>query len=105
MIGVAMYLQPTTAYGSLIPGSEYIRDLVRRGAISSAALARLRWMDHDSLHGNAHLTCRHFDISAQAFYRWKRRFDPLDLTTLEDGSHRPLHPRAPQTLPAVVERI
>lgn len=100
-----MYLQPTTTYGSLIPGSEYIRSLVRQGSISSAALARLRWMDHYSRSGNARLTCRHFDISPQTFYRWKRRFDPLDLATLEDGSHRPLHPRMPQTPLVIVERI
>jgi transposase InsO family protein len=62
-------------------------------------------MDHYSIHGNARLTCRHFDISPQTFYRWKRRFDPLDLTTLEGESHRPLNPRTPQTPPAVVERI
>jgi transposase InsO family protein len=62
-------------------------------------------MDHYSRSGNARRTCRHFDISPQTFYRWKRRFDRLDLTTLEDGSHRPLHPRSPQTPPAVVERI
>jgi putative transposase len=100
-----MYLQPTTSYGSLIPGSEYIRELVRSNTISSAAAARLRWMDHYSVHGNARLTCRHFDISAQTFYRWKRRFDPSDLTTLEDGSRRPLKVRASQTPSAVVERI
>ncbi len=105
MMGVAMYLQPTTTYGSLIPGSEYIRNLVRKGTISPAAVARLRWMDHYSQHGNARLTCRHFDISAQTFYRWKRRFDPYDLTTLEDGSHRPLHSRKPETPAAVVDRI
>jgi transposase InsO family protein len=51
------------------------------------------------------LTCRHFDISAQTFYRWKRRFDPYDLTTLEGGSHRPHRARQPQTPPAVVDRI
>jgi transposase InsO family protein len=100
-----MYLQPTTTYGSLIPGSEYIRDLVRQGTISSTAAARLRWMDHYSQHGNARLTCRHFDISPQTFYRWKRRFDPYDLTTLEGGSHRPLHPRKPETPQAVQDRI
>lgn len=105
MISVAMYLQPTTSYGSLIPGSEYIRSLIHQGTISSGAVARLKWMDHYSVHRNARLTCRHFDISAQTFYRWKRRFDPSDLTTLEDGDHRPLHPPAPQTPPAVVERI
>ena len=100
-----MYLQSTTTYGSLIPGSEYIRDLVRRGTISPGAAARLRWMDHYSLHRNARLTCRHFDISAQTFYRWKRRFDPFDLTTLEERSHRPFKVRPAQTPPAVVERI
>lgn len=100
-----MYLQPTTTYGSLIPGSEYIRDLVRRGTISPGAAARLKWMDHYALHQNARLTCRHFDISPQTFYRWKRRFDLYDLTTLEDGSHRPLKARTPQTPPAVVEKL
>ena len=105
MIGVAMYLQPTTTYGSLIPGSEYIRDLVRRGTISPQAAARLRWMDHYSVHGNARLTCRHFDISAQTLYRWKRRFNPFDLTTLEDGSHRPIKTRVSPIPPAVVERV
>jgi len=105
MIGVAMYLQPTTTYGSLIPGSEYIRSLVRQGTISPMAAARLKWMDHYSRSGNARLTCRHFDISPQTFYRWKRRFDPYDLTTLEDESHRPHKARAPQLPPAVVDRI
>jgi len=100
-----MYLQPTTSYGSLIPGSEYIRSLVRKGTISPGAAARLKWMDHYTIHQNARLTCRHFDISPQTFYRWKRRFDPYDLTTLEDGSHRPLHAPTPLTPPAVVERI
>ena len=32
-----MYLQATTTYGSLIPGSEYIRSLVRQGTISAEA--------------------------------------------------------------------
>lgn len=100
-----MYLQPTTTYGSLIPGSEYLRSLARQGKISPSALARLRWMDHYARHGNARLTCRHFDISPQTFYRWKRRFDPYDLSTLEDESHGPLHQRQPQTPSAVVERI
>src|SRR5258708_8793755 len=40
-------------------------------------------------------TCRHFGISRQTFYRWQRRYDPLDLTTLEDHSHRPRRIRQP----------
>ena len=100
-----MYLQPATTYGSLIPGSEYIRSLVRQGTISPVAAARLRWMDHYARYGNARLTCRHFDISPQTFYRWKRRFDPYDLTTLEDESRRPDHVRTPRIPVAVVERV
>ena len=29
--------------------------------------------------GNGRLTCRHFDIHPQTFYRWKRRYDPRRL--------------------------
>jgi hypothetical protein len=40
-----MYLKPSTIYGSIVPGAEYIRDLVRRGTISPAAAQRLKWLD------------------------------------------------------------
>ena len=83
-----MYLRSAQGYGSLIPGSEYIRSLVRQGTISKGAVRRLRWMDHYAEHGNARLTCRYFGISPQSFYRWKNRYDPYDLTTLEEESRR-----------------
>ena len=58
--------------------------------LSRAARLRLQWMDYYFGHGeNAALTCRHFGISRQSFYRWKRRYDPENLATLEDRSHRP----------------
>jgi putative transposase len=91
-----MYLRATTSYGSLIPGSEYIRDLIRQGTISPEAAKKLRWMDHYVKHRNARLTCRYFGISLKTFYRWWNRFDPYDLTTLEEESRRPLHVRQPQ---------
>jgi len=100
-----MYLKPTRTYGSLIPGSEYIRDLVRQGTISAEGAKRLRWMDHYGRCGNARLTCRHFNISAQTFYRWKNRFNPEDLTTLEAESRRPRHVRQPLTPARVQGRI
>jgi putative transposase len=100
-----MSIRPATQYGSLIPGSEYIRSLVRQGTISPGAAKRLRWFDHYSRFKNARLTCRYFGISPQTFYRWKRRFDPYDLTTLEEESRRPLHVRQPQTPAALVERV
>jgi transposase InsO family protein len=44
---------------------------------------------------NAAFTCRHFGISRQTFYRWRRRYDPHNLATLEAGSHRPRRLRRP----------
>lgn len=100
-----MKLNSTSGYGSLIPGSEYIRSLVGQGTISKAAAHRLRWFDFYSRHRDARLTCRYFGISPQTFYRWKRRFDPYDLTTLEDLSRRPHHVRQPCTPALVVGKI
>ncbi len=100
-----MYLQATTIYGSLIPGSEYIRSLVRQGTISPDAAKRLRWMDHYAHGQNARRTCRYFGISAQTFYRWKNRFDAYDLTTLEEGSRRPRRVRQSETSVKVVQRV
>jgi putative transposase len=105
MIGVAMYLKPSTIYGSIVPGAEYIRSLVRQGTISQDAARRLRWLDYYSKCKDARLTCRHFDISPQTFYRWKNRFDPYDLTTLEAASRRPHHVRKPLTPAPVEDRI
>jgi len=100
-----MYLKPTTIYGSLIPGSEYIRSLVRQGTISQDAARRLRWFDFYGRCQDARLTCRHFGISPQTFYRWKNRFDPYDLTTLEAWSRRPHRVRQPMTPGPVVDGI
>jgi transposase-like protein len=44
---------------------------------------------------NVARTCRHFGISRQTFYRWQRRYDPYDLTTLEERSHCPHQRRQP----------
>jgi len=100
-----MYLQATQGYGSLIPGSEYVRSLIRQGTISAGAAKRLKWMDHYARTGNVRLTCRYFGISAQTFYRWKNRYDPYDLTTLEEASRRPHRIRRPETTEAVVTKI
>lgn len=58
--------------------------------LSAGAKRRLKWFDWHAAHGeNVSLTCRHFAISRQTFYRWQRRYKPWDLTTLEDRSSRP----------------
>ena len=75
------------------PGSKVIG---RVQGISRLAKARLKWLDHCRGHGeNAALTCRYFGISRQTFYRWKRRYNPRDLTSLEERSHRPRRLRQP----------
>src|SRR3989338_857375 len=64
--------------------------------LSRAAKQRLQVLDWYRVHGeNARLTCRHFGISPDTFYRWKRRYNPKALTTLESRSHRPHHLRQP----------
>jgi transposase InsO family protein len=62
----------------------------------------LRWLDWHAAHGRkVSLTCRHFGISRQTFYRWQRRFRPYALTTLEDHSHRPRRVRQPTGSPVL----
>ncbi len=74
--------------------------------LSRTAKSHLAWLDYYRTHGrNAALTCRYFGISRQTFYRWHRRFDPQDLTTLEPRSHRPRRVRQPTWSPALVQAV
>ena len=78
---------------STIPG---YRRLVGIPVVSKKARQRVKWFDCYNTHNhNARLTCRYFGISPQTFYRWKRRYNPKHLESLEDGSHRPKHVRGP----------
>ena len=71
--------------------------------LSRAAQVRLGWMDFYRKTENVALTCRHFGISRQTFYRWLKRYEPLDLTTLEERSHCP-HRRRHPTWSFLLER-
>jgi putative transposase len=88
----------------LAPG---ITSLAKRTAdISREARQRLRWFDYHNSHGhNARLTCRYFGISPQTFYRWKRRYAPRNLKTLENRSHRPKRLRQPTASLELVEAV
>jgi putative transposase len=80
-------------YGSIIPGA---RSLASIPVLSKQARQRLKWFDYYNAHNhNARLTCRYFGISPQTFYRWKRRYDPYHLESLENRSCRPKHLRQP----------
>jgi transposase len=54
---------------------------------------------------NVARTSRHFGISRQTFYRWKRRIDRHDLTTLEALSHRPRKVRQSTWTVELAERV
>jgi putative transposase len=58
--------------------------------LSREAKRRLTWitwhLSHDRVVSR---TCWHFSIARQTFYRWWKRYDPHDLTTLEDRPSRP----------------
>jgi len=91
-------------YGTVVPGLGRIRNIK---TLSKPAKQRLKWMDHYQTRGNARLTCRHFDLSPDVFYRWKHRYDPYDLSTLEDDTadRKPKQVRTPETSPELTGRI
>ena len=60
--GVAM-----STYGSIVPKLAKLRNTK---TLSKNAKQKLKWMDFYESHGrNARLTCRHFGISPDVFYR------------------------------------
>jgi transposase InsO family protein len=64
--------------------------------LSAAAKRRLKWIDWHRAHGeNVSKTCRHFSIARQTFYRWSKRFNPKDLSSLDDRPSRPRRWRRP----------
>ena len=87
-----------------VPERSWLSEFVLE--LSPEARRRLKWMDYYLAHGhNARRTCRHFDISPQTFYRWWRRYDAHDLTTLEARSRRPRHRRQPTWSPALAAAV
>lgn len=74
--------------------------------LSPEARRRLKWMDYYQQHGkNARLTCRHFDISPQTFYRWRRRYNPRRLASLEERPRRPRRVRQPTWSPELAQAV
>ena len=92
--------------GFIVPRGSRLNHL-SRSVISSEAHTRLAWMDYYFKTGNARLTCRHFGISPDTFYKWKRKYQKDNLKSLEDNrkSRRPNTLRHPETPLEVVEKI
>jgi putative transposase len=74
--------------------------------VSREAQTRIKWFDYYHSHGEkARLTCRYFGISPQTFYRWKKRYNPKNLLSVEDRSHRPKRLRQPTYTGQQVEAV
>jgi putative transposase len=81
-----------------IKGLPIPRDIssIRAIELSKEAKHRLRIIIWHEEHGpNVALTCRHFAISRDTFYRWYRRYQRSGPAGLENGSHRPQRVRRP----------
>lgn len=81
---------------------------IKAAHLSCDALRRLWWMDwYHSHEKNAERTCRHFGISKSVFYRWKKRYNPKKVKSLEDDkkTRRPHHLRVMTTPRWIIQRI
>ena len=67
--------------------------LNKYAGLSRLAKQRIKWFDYYHKCANVSLTCRHFGISRQCFYEWKRRYDPKNLWTLENQPTIPIRKR------------
>lgn len=94
---------PMRYKGFLVPRRRYISRLFQAD-ITAGATKRLAWMDFYKKTGNARLTCRHFGITPDTFYRWKARYKPKNLKSLEADpkTKRPHTVRVPMTAPYLV---
>ncbi len=76
--------------------ASYWRYWAKRLNLSLSARLRLEWMIfyYFEAKRNGTRTARHFGIARQIFVKWKGRFKPDDLTSLEDQSRAPHHKRS-----------
>ncbi len=73
-------------------------------SLSREARVRLQVLDYARTHPVT-VTCRRFGIARSTFYRWRQRFDPRNLSTLERRSCRPRRCRQPTWQPEQVSAV
>lgn len=96
----ARFLGPFHINLDLAPLVRMIKIMSR--TLSAEARVRLAWMDSYRECGNAAQVCRHFSIPLRTFWRWKRRYDPFNLSSLECRRRGPRKP--PRRTPWDIER-
>ena len=74
--------------------------------LSKEARTRLEWMIwYENKGKNAAKTARHFGITRQCFHTWKKRFDGINLKTLETHDRAPKRVRQREITPQEEGRI
>lgn len=75
--------------------------------ISPKAKTRLEWMIfyYSQAKKNALFTASYFGISSKTFHKWKKRFDPHRIQSLEEKTRAPHHRRVWEVTPLEEERI
>ena len=73
--------------------------------LSRQAKQRIKWFDYYRQRENASLTCRRFGISRKTFHKWKNRYDPNNLFTLEDCDKAPIRKRQREITPSQESKI
>ena len=81
-LGIERYIEGMSIQ-YVLPKAEQIPD------ISKQARQRLKWMDYYDKGHTVAQTSRYFGISPKTFHKWRKLYDPNNLTTLEDRSRRP----------------
>src|SRR5258708_27530518 len=81
-------------YLTVLPGAAGVTRLPK---LSRDARQRVAWFDQYAKCGNIAKTCRHFGISRKTFHKWKQRYSPYLLSSLEDRSRRPARVRIATT--------
>lgn len=66
-----------------------VQKFINPPQLSQEAKSRLKWMDYYRQTRNISLTCRHFNISRKTFHKWKKIYNPYNLSTLESRDKAP----------------
>lgn len=82
-----------------------LKEAIMRANLSSAAKRRLEWFDYYRKSGNVSQTCRYFGIARETFYEWWKRYNPNDLSSLEDKDKTPKHKRQRAISPEIEARV
>jgi len=82
------HIGSSTIYSTILPNNAAL-GRIRNVRLSRGAKHRLEIMEYCQRVGNVSLTCRHYGIARSYFYKWSSRYNPHNLSSLEDLSRRP----------------